>query len=420
MPTRLKISQATLPQMICPPGKAEAFYWDADLTGFGVRALAGGKRVWFTQYRTATGRTRRESLGDLKVVKPDEARAVARSKLAAVQLGADPQGDARAARQAITTKELLDAYLNAAKTRQRDRSYVETERALMKHALPLHQLKAFEVGRREIVDLLGNIAASSGPVSANRVRAHLSAAWTWAIRAGQFDGDNPVARTPMPAAERARSRVLSDDELRLIWRSANTGRDYHRIVRLLMLTAARREEVGGMASAELTLVDDLPTAWTVPPERSKNGRELELPLTQLAVDQLPAAKKNGRLFGRDEEPFSGWSAAKTRLDAAILATMVREYTQANGRPPEEGEVQLNPWRLHDLRRTFATWANENDIEPHIVEAVLNHVSGAKGGVAGVYNHAAYRRQKRVALEAWARHIAELGKAVVAGTQQAAA
>jgi integrase len=269
-------------------------------------------------------------------------------------------------------------------------------------------MKVCEIGRRDIMEVLQAVAVASGPTSANRVRAHLSAAWTWALRAGECEGDNPVAFTPKPATERARDRVLSDKELALIWRCTGAASDYERIVRLLMLTAARREEVGGMAWAEVRLSGGGRGVWTIRSARSKNGREHELPLTALAVAQLPPAGERALLFGReDETSFSGWSAAKARLDLAMGRELARQFREREGRDPAPCEVALKPWRLHDLRRTFATWSNEHGIAPHIVEAVLNHVSGARAGVAGVYNHAAYREQKGAALNAWSAHVSGL-------------
>jgi integrase len=388
---------------VCPNGRREQFFWDVDLPGFGVRAFSSGRRIWVVQYRTRVGRTRREALGDLRVVKLEPARAAAKSRLAAVQLGADPQAEAKAARAAITVRILFDRYLEAAKSRQRPRSLVEANRALRKHARALHPLKAGEIDRGDVVEVLEAVASASGLVSANRVRAHLSAAWTWGLRSGVCDGENPVAFTPAAAPERARDRVLTDAELALIWRCTASGSDYHRIVRLLMLTATRREEVGAMAWSEIRRTPS-GGVWTIPAARSKNGRPLELPLTPLAAAQLPVDSDRKLVFGRSgKSVFSGWSAAKSRLDAAMARAAA---TSTDGGATQE-TASPRPWRLHDLRRTFATWSNDHGVAPHVVEAVLNHVSGARGGVAGVYNHAAYRDQKAAALAAWAEHLARI-------------
>jgi integrase len=177
-----------------------------------------------------------------------------------------------------------------------------------------------------------------------------------------------------------------------------------------MLTGARRDEIGAMEWPELSTPFPGQTLWTLPPARTKNTKGQELPLSPLAVAQLPAAREgNSYVFGAAKAPFSGWSKCKARLDGRIVATKIAEFTKAYGRDPTPAEAKLDDWRLHDLRRTFATWASNAGHPPHIVEAVLNHVSGsAKRGVAGVYNKATYREPKGDVLKAWAAHIEGLG------------
>jgi integrase len=103
-------------------------------------------------------------------------------------------------------------------------------------------------------------------------------------------------------------------------------------------------------------------------------------------------------------PISGWSKMKKQLDEAMLAE-ARKAASVTGRDPND--VKLAPWRLHDLRRSCATGMAEIGVPPHIVEACLNHVSGAKAGVAGIYNRAVYAEEKRVAFERWAAHVQSL-------------
>jgi integrase len=150
-------------------------------------------------------------------------------------------------------------------------------------------------------------------------------------------------------------------------------------VRLLMLTGQRRHEVASMVWSELDLERAL---WTIPAARTKNGREHEVPLSRQALARLPERTGRAHVFGHGRKGgFSGFSRAKARLDAAAgLET---------------------PWRLHDLRRSATTHMAEIGIEPHVIEAVINHSSGHKGGVAGVYNWAAYRPQKMAAMQRYA-------------------
>lgn len=409
MAQKVKLTNTSVLGLTSPAGQeTSAIYWDAELTGFGVRVSPKGKAVFFVQYRDKLGKQAKQSIGEVGIVKADKARDEARTALSRVQLGGNPQRELQAKRQGDKVIDLIEAYLKPAKARLKPRSYAEAERALMKAAKPLHHHKAESVKRREVTDLLGKIAATSGPFAANRTRANLSAMWTWALKAGRVEGANPVAFTNVAAREVARDRVLTDDEIALIWCCTDTGHDHDRIVRLLMLTAARREEVGAMQWSEVGQSTDTPSAtWTLPAERAKNGLSHEVHLTPLAVEQLPKARE-GRpaVFGRADGQatgFSGWSKCKASLDARMQAKLLKD-----------GGVALGPWRLHDLRRTFSTWANENGVEPHVVEAVLNHVSGvARRGVAGVYNRATYRTQKAAALSAWEVHIRRLASLPVA-------
>ncbi len=416
MATKVKLTNTTAADLRAGLGKAPTIYWDEDLPGFGVRVSPQGKAVYFAQYRDRVGRQAKTTIGAVTALKADKARDEAKNLLARVQLGGNPQKDLREARQAERVVDLVDAYLAKVETSLRPRSYEEAERALRKRAKPLHHEKADRVTRRDIASLIEKVSEESGPFAANKVRANLSALWSWALKAGRVQNGNPVAYTDKPVRNVSRDRVLTDGELKLIWRCTHTGHDYDRIVRLLMLSAARRDEVGALPWDELSDAGPLGVRmWTLAAERSKNHRPHEVALGPLAAAQLPGSRGNFPvIFGRksaDMRGFSGYSKCKARLDARMLAALVKDFTEANGRPPADGEVKLAPWRLHDLRRTFSTWGNESGIEPHVVEAVLNHVSGAaKAGVAGVYNRAQYRAQKLVALGAWEQHIRRLSEA----------
>jgi integrase len=199
---------------------------------------------------------------------------------------------------------------------------------------------------------------------------------------------NPVVNT-IRAEETSRERVLTIAELRAIWQATDDGTNHSAIIRLLMLTGQRKAEIGGLAGAELDRSNAL---IVLSGQRTKNGRPHELPLSRQAFAILREFPDLGPrcpfVFGRrGQAPFSGWSQCKARLDARIA---------------EQQGAPLVPWHVHDLRRSFATLAAEHElIEPHIAEAIMNHMSGHRNGVAGVYNRAAYREQKRVGLQRWA-------------------
>jgi integrase len=387
-----------LATLVCEPGKTETYYWDATLPRFGVRCRENGSRTWWCQYRDKqTGETRKHPLGDPAHVPQAEARDEAEKLLAAVKLGRDPVGEAAAkkaeAKAAIKLSELVERYLAHQQRRLKPRSFEELQRHLRKHTKPLHNQPAGKVTKRAVVELLEDVA-TRGAIGANRTRAALSGMFSWGMKAGLITA-NPVASTFKPAEERSRDRVLTDDELRLIWHATGSGSDHDKITRLLMLTGARREEIGGMCWSELTLREDGTAVWVLPADRSKNHRSHELTLPAMAVALLPTRRDQRALvFGEGAGSFSGWSQCKTRLDQRIAKNA--------GKP-------IAAWVLHDLRRTFVSRINDLGLaEPHIIEALVNHQGGVgRAGVAGVYNRSAYADQKREALARWCNYFEQL-------------
>jgi integrase len=241
-------------------------------------------------------------------------------------------------------------------------------------------MRADKVEPEDVADFLRTF--STRPGVARNVFNVLSSAYRWARRQG-YVGRNP-AEGLSPDKARPRERVLTEMEVRAAWHAAPHAGDYGRILRLCMLTGARREEIGGLQWTEVNLEArqlELPTS------RVKNGRPFILPLSDLAVAQLPALREGyPNVFGgRPGRPFQGWHEGGDRLALKL------------GYKPSRKK-----WTLHDLRRTMVTIMSEKGLaEPWVIEAVVNHVSGHRAGVAGTYNRAAYAEQKRAALKAWA-------------------
>jgi integrase len=210
----------------------------------------------------------------------------------------------------------------------------------------------------------------------------------WAMRAGIAEA-NPAAFTNKEG-ERTRSRVLSAGELREIWTALPEG-DYGSIIRLLILTGQRRTEIGDLRWSEIDLKRCI---ISLPPERTKNTRRHVIPMPEAVRSIVRATPKTeGRdfVFGYGNGGFSSWSRCKRRLDATINARR-----------------KMEPWTIHDLRRTAATMmADDLGIQPHVIEATLNHASGHKGGIAGIYNRARYEKEMQSALTAWAKRVAEI-------------
>jgi integrase len=384
----MKLTKTIASQIKVPAGKAEHFEWDDDIPGFAIRARRGGSRVYLLQYRL--GRKQRKiTYGSVSAVSAQDARARAAQDYARVKLGEDPAGRKieNRARAHETLDHVLPIYLPHKNATLRPRTYIGVERHLKVHCKPLHGLQLTAISQRNVATLLAGLATSSGPTAANHVRTSLSGFFTWAMGEGLV-GANPVSDTNLATVNGSRERVLADEELAAIW-SALPDNGYGAVTKLLALTGCRREEIGGLRWSEV----DLERAQiTLPSERAKNKKEHEIPLSPPALailrDRKASADSREHVFGRGTDGFRAWSHSKRLLDQQLAA---------NGKT-------LPGWTLHDLRRTMSTRMHEVGIAPHIVEAVLNHTSGHKAGVAGVYNHARYAREKATALVRWADYV----------------
>ena len=395
LPDLMRLTKGNLAKLVLPAGKSEVIAFDDDMPGFGMRIRAGGKRTWIAQYRLGT-KQRRITLGTPETVDAEEARRRAKEALAKVSLGGDPQSDKHAARAsaALTLGAIVPNYLAHAARHQSANYHADVKRYLEVHWAPLAEMPLGKIDRARVSRHLGDLTKARGAHSADRARAALSSLFGWAIGEGLAHA-NPTADTNRPVQPEARDRVLSDAELTLVWRCSGSG-DFGPIVRLLILTACRREEVAAMAWSELQ--GDL---WSIPGARTKNGLPLDLALPSLALNVLQAVHaREGRdlVFGSRTGPFSGWSKAKAELDVRMLVALKAE---------RGSKAVLVPWRLHDLRRTAATRMGDLGVQPHVVEAVLNHISGTRAGVAGIYNRAAYAAEKQAALALWAGRVAEV-------------
>jgi integrase len=390
-------------------GKADRFVWDDKVSGFGVRVHSGGKKTWIIQYRIGK-RQRRLSLGSVDKMSADKARSEAKIKLGKAEDGIDPaiERAERVEAAQITFGRQIDAFLDHAKENVRPRTLDELDRHLNEHWKPFHALPLEGIRRENVSAQLIVIKKERGPIAANRAHATLSNFFGWAMHQGLTE-HNPVIGTKKPVKEKARDRVLNAGELVAIWNAAppsqvrRTGdEDYGRIVQLLILTGQRRTEIGDMARPE---IDPDKRVFSMGAARTKNGRPHDVPLSNGAmaiIAQVEEREDRDFLFGRGQGGFSGWGRAKADLDDRIRKA-------ATARDPK---AKLVPWTLHDIRRTVATGMADLGVQPHVVEAVLNHVSGHKAGVAGIYNRAAYTAEKRQALDMWGARVAALvaGKA----------
>jgi integrase len=387
----MKLTAKTAAALTLPAGKSDVIHFDDQLPGFGfrIRQGAGGKvlRSWIVQYRRASA-TRRMLLGSAEVVSAEAARQAARKALGAVANGQDPQGERADRRDAdkLTLRKAVGEYLAVKKRELRPRSFFETARYLTgNYFRSLHGMPLDTIERRDVATCIVRIARESGNPAAGQARSKLSGFFTWCLRMGMVQA-NPVIGTHEPAQNRPRERVLSDDELTAIWRACGDD-EYGKIVKLLILTGCRREEIGGMCWTEIKPDG----TWTLPTERSKNGRAHTLPLMPMMreiIGTVPQVVGRDQLFGeRSPHGFTGWHECKPGLD------------QRSGVTDE--------WRLHDVRRSVATRMADIGIAPHIIEQILNHQSGHKAGPAGIYNRSSYEREVKAALALWEDHIRAL-------------
>jgi hypothetical protein len=250
----MKLTQANIDRLSLPTGKSEAIFFDDDVPGFGFRLRAGGSRNFIVQYALG-GRQRRMTIGAAKILDTAKARQTARELLARVRLGQDPAADRAEARVRAADEPLgtvLGRFLARQERRLRPRSYVEVRRYLEQHWKPLHELHLVRVTRATVATRLGKIAVENGAVSADRARAALSSFFAWAIGEGLCDANPVVGTNKHFDGAKSRDRVLSDREIANIWH-ALPDTDYGAIVRLLILTGQRREEIGGLRWSEIDL-----------------------------------------------------------------------------------------------------------------------------------------------------------------------
>ncbi len=373
-----------------PPAAGRLEIWDAIVPGLGLRV--GARRKTFVVMARAEGRLRRVSLGVFPGMGVAKARRKAREIIEQAQNGIDPVEARREAKVAktqqrantisATVEEYIERY---AKPRQR--SWLQTKRRLEIYLVDeLGDTPVSSLTRADIVRVLDSVLEKGFATGANRTLANIKTYLRWCAERGLIER-SPADLLRPPSPEVSRDRVLTDKELAAVWHaSLSAGYPYGDIVRLLVLTGQRREEVGGMGWDELSLNGK---AWTIGSDRNKGGRLHVVPLTRPALAILRDIEQVGPLVFPSradvmgETSFSGWSKAKRRLDKSSGVTN---------------------WRLHDLRRTAATGMARLGAAPFVVERVLNHATSAAGPLAAVYQRYDYAKEKEEALRLWSDEV----------------
>ena len=371
----MKLTEVTVAALKLDADAKDRIVFDASIPGFGIRLRKSGAKTWLFQYKLA-GRTRRVTLGATSAIKAGKARDIAAEMYTRVRLGGDPAADRhQQVRRSLNTFGWLSEQFLAS-YKARPKTLEEVHRHLKKSALPLHGTPIDSLTRRHIADLLGKVDTASGAVSANRVRASISAMFSWAMSEG-LAASNPVIGVTK-RQETPRDRVLNDDELKRVWLATND--DTHGIIlKLLILTAQRRGEIAGLRWEEIDFDRGI---ISLPGSRTKNGRPHTIPMSPTTTALLEGVPRDAETVFT----FRGWDFAKRRLDE---------------------RAGIAPWVVHDLRRSAATGMANLGIQPHVIETILNHVSGFRAGVGGTYNRSPYSVEKAAALELWDRHIASI-------------
>jgi integrase len=389
----MKLNQNTLLALTCPPGRKDRLVSDDDQAGHYVRVLANARagslegKSFLSQF-TFAGRRERIPHGKCSGLKLEQSRLLTQGFLGDIARGINPKAELRKAEaearqreseEALTLHRLVEDWSRLHLVDRRP-NYSEAAVRVLRSFLSEHlDRPASDLQKETVVRLADALNGRGRKAMAAAAVAYGRAAFGWARKRGTI-ASNPFEGIPVAATVR-RERVLSDDELAALWGATDGPGSFDRIVRALLLTGQRRDEVSGMAWEELSADR---SKWTIPGARAKNGQPHVIPLPPAVVELIEASPRLGPLiFAGERGQFSGWSKSKASLD------------RRSG---------VSGWVLHDLRRTVATGMQRLGVRFEVIEHVLNHLSGSRGGLGAVYRRHDFEQEKRAALEAWAAHV----------------
>jgi integrase len=353
---------------------------DSLLPGLYLIVQPSGARSWAVRYRH-NGRPRKHTLGPYPAIDLKSARALGSKVLRAAAEGRDPTGE-RQEQRANTVEQVVAQFLaKHGQRRYRLRTFAEAQR-LLKQNVVAHwgRQPIASVTRKQLRNMLDRLVANDTPMLANRVHSITRKLFGWAVEQEIIEV-SPFVGLKAPAEESSRDRILTDQELRLVWRAAGQMGIYGSLVRTLIVTGQRRGEIAGLTWNEIDLDKRL---ISLPRERVKNNRAHEISLSPQAVALIEALPRNSEqyVFSVDGGPIINFVRLKERLDKLCGVT---------------------DWVLHDTRRTVATGLQRLGINLQVTEAVLGHV-GSRSGVVGIYQRYDFADEKRRALEKWGAHV----------------
>ena len=367
------------------PEDKDQFYWDTDITGLALKVTPKGKKTFLVQYRPG-GRgtpTRKVFIGPFGEVTLHKAKTEAKRILGLRADGRDPALERQQAKQLARSDKFSDIAADfLAKHASQNRTVDETARILKRDVLPKWGKRSIhELGKRDVNYLLDTVVSRGSHVMANRTLAAIRKLFNWCVSRGIITA-SPCEGVSAPHREKARDRVLTDDELIAIFNTAKQmGGPFGAIIQMLILTTQRRNEVSEMTWAELDLDNDL---WTIPGSRTKNEKPHFVHLSSQAKTVFTSLPHIGDFVftSNGQTPFSGFAKSKKRLDELSSVT---------------------DWRLHDIRRTVTSGMAQLGIAPHIADKILNHQSGTISGVAAVYQRHEFLDERKTALDAWGNY-----------------
>lgn len=441
----IKMTDKAIENLTAPVGK-RVEYFDAGYPGFGLRVSATKgetdnkvkiRRTWVFLYRFG-GKLHRLSFGAYPALSLANARKQASAALSLISEGKDPGAvqaakKAEAARRPDTVANVVDDFIKRhLEGKKRAPAYIAgTRQNFDNHVLTRWgQRDIKSITRRDVINLLNSVSEDGsdtkdkdgkkkhlegGPIAANRVLAAIRALFNWAV-SQDIISTTPTTLVRRPGEEQGRDRTLTADEIKAIWNAAiGMGAPFGDFFKIALLTGQRREEVATMRWADLDFEHKIPVKdsnkqltmdcpiWTLPAESTKNGKIHVVPLASEVVEILEAIPHKAMKLPSGgtqpspwvfttggERPISGYSKAKLSIDAKITAAFAE-----NEQPP------LAPWTIHDLRRTAATEMGRLEVQRFTISKVLNHTDRT---ITGRYDKFEYLREKRHALNTWARYV----------------
>jgi integrase len=350
------------------------------------------------------GKQRRDTLGPYPKVSVAQARSLAGDALELLGQGKDPRvvsADSEAERKRIkadTVAAIGEEFISKYASKLR---WSEVSRIMRRDVIPQWEARPIaEITRRDVINLVDAVAERA-PIQANRVLTVLSIFFGWALDRDVVQAD-PTNRVRKPTKEKARERVLNDVELAAFWKSCDAlDWPFGPLLKLLALTGQRKSEIGELRWSEVNIESkriDLSAT------RYKSGKPHAIPLSAKALEIINGLNKVGEepnfvFTTTGETPVSGFSRAKTNLDALMLEELKR-----NAASNERDKAKLEPWVIHDLRRTVRTNLSRLGVSAEISERVLGH---AVPGLRGVYDRHDFLPEMRQALERWSKYLIAL-------------